>query len=74
MPGNHPCAVEGCVSPAKPDQLMCLPCWRATPRELQQAVNRTWRNYRRDPEPYREAREKAIAWHRDQPGHQEALL
>jgi hypothetical protein len=60
----HPCAVETCTAPAKTGQLMCLPCWKATPRDLQRAVNATWRNIRKDSAAYREARDAAIAWHR----------
>lgn len=47
--------------------LMCLDCWRRVPRALQRAVNATWRNYRRDPEAYLDARGAAITWHRDNP-------
>ncbi len=74
MPGEHPCAVEDCTAAAKPNQLMCLPCWKRTPQALQRAVNSTWRNYRRDPEAYLVARGKAIAWHREQSGAQGSLL
>jgi hypothetical protein len=64
MAGHHPCAAENCTAPAKLGQLMCLPCWKALPRELQRAVNATWARFRSDPHAYRDAREAAIAWHR----------
>lgn len=30
-----------------PGQLLCPPCWREVPRELQRDVLSTWRRYRR---------------------------
>lgn len=62
-----PCAAPNCTAPAKPGQLMCWDCWKRTPRPLQRAVNAAWRNVRRDTQSYREARDAAIAWHRDNP-------
>jgi hypothetical protein len=63
MAGEHDCAVEGCVSPAKPGQLMCWPHWKGLPRQIQNEVNSTWRRFRYEREPYLEARGKAIAYY-----------
>lgn len=65
MAGEHPCAAPGCTVLVAHDKLMCTRHWFALPKGLQVEVNRTWHRYRRDPESYREAREKAVAWHRD---------
>ena len=54
------CPCEGCINPTKPGHLMCLGCWKMVPRAEQMAVNRTWRNYRREPEAYLQARATAI--------------
>lgn len=59
-----PCPVDGCDAEVKSGQLMCRGHWFATPKPLQQAVNRTWRNFKRDPFAYREARDKALAFHK----------
>jgi hypothetical protein len=43
--GTRDCPV-GCGRVVEPGKLMCLPCWREVPRDLQQAVNRSWARYR----------------------------
>lgn len=58
---GNPCPVEGCERLAKPNQLMCWPHWKRVPKALNHAVFDTYRNIRRDPEAYREARDAAIA-------------
>lgn len=63
MTDKHPCAAPDCSAPAEPGQLMCKPCWFALPPKLRRKVNATWRNYRREPAPYREARDEAIEFH-----------
>lgn len=63
----HPCAAPDCTAPAKAGQLMCLSCWKRTPRALQRAVNAAWRNIRHDTQAYREARDAAVEWHRANP-------
>lgn len=61
MDGKHPCAAPNCDVRCDHDKLMCLPHWRLVSRETQREVWAAWRNVHRDPETYREAREKAIA-------------
>lgn len=58
------CPVDGCDAAVKSGQLMCRGHWFSTPKPLQQAVNRTWRNFRKDPHAYREARDAALEHHR----------
>lgn len=65
MSANHPCPAEGCTKEAKPGQLMCWPHWKGLPRVIQNAVNATWRNVRREPDAYRIAREKALDHYRN---------
>lgn len=67
MTGEHPCATEACSAPAKPGQLMCWPCWKRLPQALQRKVNSTWRNYRRDPQAYTDARDEAVRWQAEHP-------
>lgn len=38
----------GCGRVVRPGHLMCAACWRKVPKELQQAVYRTWRAWRKD--------------------------
>lgn len=38
----------GCGRRVRDGHLMCPACWRHVPRELQAAVHRTWRRWRRD--------------------------
>lgn len=64
---EHPCAVAACCSPAKAGQLMCLTCWCRTPRVLQNAVNRAWRNVAADAPAYRAACAAAARWHAENP-------
>lgn len=39
----HTCHAEGCAKAVPPRMLFCLPHWRKTPRHLQAAI---WRTYR----------------------------
>jgi hypothetical protein len=57
---SHPCPINGCTTPAKDGQLMCLKHWRRVPKALNHAVFATYRNLRNDPEAYRQARDEAI--------------
>lgn len=57
---SHPCPIDGCTRLAKDGQLMCWPHWRRVPKPLNRAVFETYRNLRRDPETYRQARDAAI--------------
>jgi hypothetical protein len=57
----HDCAIPNCPKPAKDGQLMCWPHWRRVPRALNHAVFDTFRDLRRNPSSYREARDAAIA-------------
>jgi hypothetical protein len=62
---------SGCGRVQQPGKLLCLPCWREVPKELQDDVYRTWRAYRAsarsDPtfldksRAYRASRDAAIA-------------
>lgn len=61
------CAIDDCLEQITPDRLFCKAHWFATPKPIRAAVNRTWRDIAHDREAYREAREKAIQWHRDNP-------
>jgi hypothetical protein len=61
------CAAPGCTLQARPQQFMCRDHWARLPNTIQIEVYRTWRNVHRDMPAYREAREKAIQWHRDHP-------
>jgi hypothetical protein len=38
----------GCGRRVRDGHLMCAACWRRVPKELQQAVYRAWRKWRRD--------------------------
>ena len=58
---SHACAISGCEKPVKGGQLMCWPHWRRVPRALNHAVFDTYRNLRKDPKAYRQARDAAIA-------------
>lgn len=56
----------GCGRKVHVGHLMCRPCWSQVPRDLQQAVYRTWRAWRggldhEKAAAYRQAREAAIA-------------
>jgi hypothetical protein len=60
----HKCHARGCEKTVPPRMLMCLPHWRAVPRQLQAAV---WATYRpgqerdKDPSPeYLDAARAAI--------------
>ncbi len=66
MAGEHECAVEDCSAQIPAGRLMCFPHWKTLPQKLQRAVNATWKNYRRDPEAYLDARGNAIKHFRDQ--------
>lgn len=57
---SHPCPINHCARPAKDGQLMCWPHWRRVPKALNRAVFETYRNFRHDPEAYRQARDEAI--------------
>lgn len=57
---SKPCAIPTCTAPAKDHQLMCWPHWRRVPKALNHAVFDTYRNMRRDPSAYRQARDAAI--------------
>ena len=59
-----PCPAD-CGRIIRPGLLVCPPCWRRVPRDLQAAVNSTWAAYRRNPTDarwaaYAEAREAAL--------------
>ena len=54
------CPVGECPKTPKAGHLMCLGHWRLVPRKLQQAVNRTWRNYRNDRQAYHDAKDAAV--------------
>jgi hypothetical protein len=65
---SHTCAV--CPKPIRPHLLMCAHHWHQVPRDLQQAVNSTWRTFldAKGPhrrltalKPYRDARDAALA-------------
>jgi hypothetical protein len=43
----RPCPVLACRCTVTRGKLMCIGHWQKTPRELQAAVNRTWRELRR---------------------------
>ena len=56
----------GCGRRVRHRQLLCPPCWRQVPGEIQRRVYRTWRAYAAVPndenwEPYKAARDDAIA-------------
>lgn len=68
-PPAHTCAV--CPRPIAQGLLMCAHHWHQVPRDLQDAVNRTWRGFRHAQGPqrkltavksYRDARDAAVAW------------
>ena len=59
---THCCAAPGCTIDCPTDKLMCLPHWKRLPLDLQRKVYATWNRVRREPEPYREAREEAVEW------------
>lgn len=61
------CAAPDCTAPAKTGMLMCPPCWKRTPRDLQREVNATWWNVKRDVPAYRAARDAAVEWRREHP-------
>ena len=61
---EHTCHATGCTRVVPPSRLMCLPHWRAVPREIQARV---WATYRpgqevtKDPSPeYLEAAAEAV--------------
>ena len=56
----HSCAAPACESQVPNDWLMCKRHWYKVPKDLRDEVWATWRNVKRDPESYRDARERAI--------------
>lgn len=54
------CAAENCNATVDPERLMCLRHWRMVTDATQREVYATWRRVRREPQAYRDAREKAI--------------
>lgn len=67
MPGyRKACPVPGCARTVSEGKLMCPKDWGAVPPDLQKAVHRTWRAWRRDlgnaelMQAYREASDAAI--------------
>lgn len=42
MMRRHECHAEGCHTPCHPSRLMCLPHWKAVPKDLQDRVLKTY--------------------------------
>lgn len=40
------CPIAGCTRKRDPDKLMCLPCWRMVPADLQREVYAAWKQRR----------------------------
>ena len=68
------CPIPDCTAEVKPHQLMCLGHWKMVPQGLARKVNATWKNYHRDAESYREAREAAIEAVKAKAGAERTLL
>lgn len=66
MTSLAPRCPTGCGRVRRTGMLMCGPCWRQVPKDIQAWVYSTWRRYQRtdateDYEAWQEAREAAIA-------------
>jgi hypothetical protein len=53
-PVDHECRATGCKARIPLGRLMCKPHWFALPKALQNGINATWRNVRRDRAAYEE--------------------
>lgn len=73
----HTCAADDCDLAIGNEHTFCRFHHRRLPRDLQLDIYHGWRNVSRDIAGYKDAKQRAVQWHRDHPAtnlHQGDLL